>query len=420
MKAVSLKSEEHLNRAGRPGLLDGLARRLVLGGQLNKLQKGRLIIREAQQEYVFGQQAAADEFTVTITVKNMRFYGDLAFGGSIGAGEAWMQGYWECDNLVNLVRLMVRNRNMLDEMEGPLTLIARPLRKLSHLVNRNTRQGAKRNISAHYDLGNDFFALWLDASMMYSCAIFEPEGISLAQAQYARLERVCQRLNLKSSDHLVEIGSGWGALAIHAARHYGCKVTTVTISNRQYELAKQRIEDAGLSEQITIMLKDYRDLDGHYDKLVSLEMIEAIGFEQYDSYFAKCSELLKPGGRMLIQAITIEDDRFDEYRKNVDFIQQYIFPGSCLPSQREMHASIARVSDMTVTSVDDIGLHYATTLHHWRMNFFKKIDHVRNLGYPETFIRMWEYYLCYCEGGFLEQSISDVLLTSEKPRHPNV
>lgn len=293
MKAVSLKSEEHLNRSGRPGLLDGLARRLVLGGQLNKLQKGRLIIREAQQEYVFGQQAVDDEFTVTITVNSPRFYGDLAFGGSIGAGEAWMQGYWECDNLVNLVRLMVRNRNMLDEMEGSLTVFARPLRKLSHLVNRNTRQGAKRNISAHYDLGNDFFALWLDASMMYSCAIFEPGDISLAQAQYVRLERVCQRLNLKTSEHLVEIGSGWGALAIHAARHYGCKVTTVTISNKQYQLAKQRIEDAGLSEQITIMLKDYRDLDGHYDKLVSLEMIEAIGFEQYDTYFAKCSSTLR-------------------------------------------------------------------------------------------------------------------------------
>jgi cyclopropane-fatty-acyl-phospholipid synthase len=415
MKAVSLRSEEHLNRSGRPGLLDGLARKLVLDGQLNRLQRGRLIVREGQQEYQFGQQAADDEFTVTITVNNPRFYGDLAFGGSIGAGEAWMQGYWECDDLVNLVRLMVRNRATLDEMEGPMTLFARPMRKLSLLVNRNTRRGAKRNIAAHYDLGNEFFSLWLDASMMYSCAIFEPADVSLAQAQFVRLERVCQRLRLKKGDHLVEIGSGWGALAMHAARHYGCKVTTVTISNKQYDLAKERIEGAGLSGQITLMLKDYRDLDGHYDKLVSLEMIEAIGFDQYDTYFAKCAELLKPGGRMLIQAITIENDRFDEYRKNVDFIQRYIFPGSCLPSLREMHASIARASDMTVTSVDDIGLHYATTLNHWRKNFFAKINHIRNLGYPESFIRMWEYYLCYCEGGFLEQSIGDVLLVAEKP-----
>jgi cyclopropane-fatty-acyl-phospholipid synthase len=415
MKAVSLNSEQHLNRSERAGLLDGLARKLVLGGQLNKLQRGRLVIRENQQEYTFGQAQGDDEFTATITVNSPRFYGDLAFGGSIGAGEAWMQGYWDCDNLVNLVRLMIRNRGMLDEMEGPLTLLAQPFQKLSHWINRNTRQGAKRNISAHYDLGNDFFSLWLDASMMYSCAIFEPADISLAQAQNVRLERVCQRLDLKSSDHLVEIGSGWGELAIHAARHYGCRVTTVTISTEQYELARQRIEEAGLSDQITILMKDYRDLDGQYDKLVSLEMIEAIGADQYDTYFAKCSGLLKSGGRMLIQAITIEDDRFDEYRKNVDFIQRYIFPGSCLPSVREMYASIARVSDMTVTRIDDIGLHYATTLNHWRRNFFAKITEVRKLGYPETFIRMWEYYLCYCEGGFLEQSISDVHLLAVKP-----
>jgi cyclopropane-fatty-acyl-phospholipid synthase len=270
MKAVSLNSEQHLNRSERAGLLDGLARKLVLGGQLNKLQRGRLVIRENQQEYTFGQAQGDDEFTATITVNSPRFYGDLAFGGSIGAGEAWMQGYWDCDNLVNLVRLMIRNRGMLDEMEGPLTLLAQPFQKLSHWINRNTRQGAKRNISAHYDLGNDFFSLWLDASMMYSCAIFEPADISLAQAQNVRLERVCQRLDLKSSDHLVEIGSGWGELAIHAARHYGCRVTTVTISTEQYELARQRIEEAGLSDQITILMKDYRDLDGQYDKLVSL------------------------------------------------------------------------------------------------------------------------------------------------------
>lgn len=415
MKAVSLKSEQHLNRSERNGLLDGLARKLVLDGHLKKLSRGSLTIIEGQERHVFGQDSCADEFTATITVNSPRFYGDLAFGGSIGAGEAWMQGYWDCDNLVNLVRLMVRNRQMLDDMEGPLTYFAQPLRKLSHMINRNTRRGARRNIAAHYDLGNEFFSLWLDQSMMYSCAIFEPADISLAQAQQVRLERVCQQLNLQKGDELVEIGSGWGGLAIYAALEYGCKVTTVTISREQFEWAKQRIEDAGLEDQITILMKDYRDLDGKYDKLVSLEMIEAIGAEQYDTYFSKCSDLLKPGGRMLIQAITIEDDRFEEYSKNVDFIQRYIFPGSCLPSVGEMGASIKRVSDLIVTRVDDIGLHYATTLRHWRNNFFARIEDVRNLGYPEAFIRMWEYYLCYCEGGFLEQSISDVHLVAEKP-----
>lgn len=415
MKSVSLKSETHLNPKARPGILDGLARKLVLKEQLNKLQTGQLIIREGSQEYVFGNKPDKDELTATITVNSARFYGDLAFGGSIGAGEAWMQGYWDCDDLVKLVRLMIRNRQLLDNMEGPWTLFSRPLQKMFHSINRNTRQGAKRNISAHYDLGNQFFSLWLDASMMYSCAIFEPAGISLAKAQHVRLERVCQRLDLKQGDSLVEIGSGWGALAMHAARHYGCKVTTVTISEAQYQLAKQRIEVAGLSGQITLLLQDYRDLEGQYDKLVSLEMIEAIGADQYEIYFAKCSELLKPGGRMLIQAITIEDERFEEYRKNVDFIQRYIFPGSCLPSVREMTSVISRVTDMKITRVDDIGLHYATTLNHWRRNFFKNINHVRNLGYSEAFIRMWEYYLCYCEGGFLEQSISDVHLVAQKP-----
>jgi cyclopropane-fatty-acyl-phospholipid synthase len=392
-----------------------MARKLVLGGQLNKLQKGRLIIREGEREFIFGQLGSNDEITATITVKSPRLYGDLAFGGSIGAGEAWMQGYWECDNLVNLVRLMVRNRDMLDDLEGPLTFFARPLRKLFHRVNRNTRRGARRNMCAHYDLGNDFFALWLDASMMYSCAIFEPAGISLDQAQQLRLEKVCRRLGLTDGDHLVEIGSGWGALAIYAAQHYGCQVTTVTISKEQYELAGQRIRASGLDGQITLLLQDYRDLQGQYDKLVSLEMIEAIGADQFDTYFAKCAELLKPGGRMLIQAITIEDDRFDEYRKDVDFIQRYIFPGGCVPSLREMKSSIARVSNLQVTRVDDIGLHYATTLNHWRSNFFTQVEQVRQLGYPETFIRMWEYYLCYCEGGFLERSISDVHLVAEQP-----
>lgn len=419
MKAVSLKSPQHLGNPDRPGLLDGVARKLFLNGQLRELRKGKLIIREGDRQYVYGLKPGSNDLAVTITVHSPRFYGDVAFGGSIGAGEAWMRGYWDCDDLVKLVRLMVRNRELLDQMEGPLTAFARPLLQLTHWINRNTRKGAKRNIAAHYDLGNDFFSLWLDKSMMYSCAIFEPPDISLAQAQQVRLERVCQRLDLQQSDHLVEIGSGWGALALHAVRNYGCKVTTITISKEQYELASQRIVQAGLTDQITIMLKDYRDLEGRFDKLVSLEMIEAVGADQYDSYFGKCSELIKPGGRMLIQAITIEDDRFDEYRKRVDFIQRYIFPGGCIPSVREMTASIARSTDMTVQGVEDIGLHYATTLNHWRKNFFENVEEIRKLGYPETFIRMWEYYLCYCEGGFLERSISDVHLVAIKNGQSN-
>jgi cyclopropane-fatty-acyl-phospholipid synthase len=390
-----------------------MAQRLVLS-KLEGIQHGTLVIKDAGQRHVFGQQNGDQTISAEITVNDARFYGDIAFGGSIGAAEAWMQGYWDCEDPVTLVRIMVRNRDLLDGMEGGLARLTRPLQKLFHWANRNTRSGAQRNISAHYDLGNDFFKLWLDESMMYSCAIFEPEDATLAEAQQTRLARLCERLDLQPDDHLVEIGTGWGSLAIYAATHYDCQVTTTTISREQYELAQQRIEAAGVQDRVTLLLKDYRDMSGQFDKLISLEMIEAIGYEQYETYFTKCAELLRPDGRMLIQAITIEDERFESYRRNVDFIQRYIFPGSCIPSEKVMRETIERTSDMAVKSIEDIGLHYATTLNHWRHNFFANIDAVRALGYPNEFIRMWEFYLCYCEGGFLERSISDVLLVAER------
>jgi cyclopropane-fatty-acyl-phospholipid synthase len=325
-----------------------------------------------------------------------------------------MQGAWDCDDLVSLMRIMARNRDLVDGMERGLARLSRPLQKFFHWVNRNTRRGAERNIAAHYDLGNDFFQLWLDKSMMYSCAIFDHAGATLAEAQETRLERVCQLLELHPEDHLVEIGSGWGSLAIHAASRYGCRVTTTTISRQQYELARQRIVAAGLENRVTVLLEDYRDLTGTYDKLVSLEMVEAIGHEQHEEYFAQCARLLRSGGRMLIQAITIEDERFEQYRKDVDFIQRYIFPGSCLPSVKVMREIIESQGQMEISSIEDIGLHYATTLNRWRQNFFGRLAEVRALGYPEEFIRMWEFYLCYCEGGFLERTISDVLLVAER------
>jgi cyclopropane-fatty-acyl-phospholipid synthase len=325
-----------------------------------------------------------------------------------------MQGTWDCDELVNLIRIMARNRDLLDGMERGLARLSRPLQKIFHWVNRNTRRGAERNIAAHYDLGNEFFQLWLDESLMYSCAIFEHDNATLSEAQETRLERVCQRLDLQPSDHLVGIGSGWGGLAIHAASRYGCRVTTTTISRQQCTLARQRIAAAGLADRVTVLLEDYRDLTGTYDKLVSLEMIEAIGHEHHEQYFAQCAKLLRPGGRMLIQAITIEDARFEQYRKDVDFIQRYIFPGSCLPSVQVMREIIESADQLEVSSIEDIGLHYATTLNHWRQNFFRRLAEVRALGYPEEFIRMWEFYLCYCEGGFLERTIGDVLLVAER------
>jgi cyclopropane-fatty-acyl-phospholipid synthase len=303
-------------------------------------------------------------------------------------------------------------------METGAARLTRPLQQLFHRINRNTRDGARRNIAAHYDLGNDFFALWLDESMMYSSAIFPDAGSDLATAQRHRLDVICRKLELGPEDHLVEIGSGWGGFAIHAAREFGCRVTTTTISRQQHELARQRIEAAGLADRIDVLLRDYRDLDGQYDKLVSIEMIEAVGSDHYETYFSQCARLLKPGGRLLIQAITIADQQYRYAEKNVDFIKRYIFPGGCLPSLSVMINTITRVSDMLVTAVEDIGLDYARTLRHWRHNFEARIEEIRALGYPESFLRMWMFYLTYCEGAFLERAISDVHLEAEKPARP--
>jgi cyclopropane-fatty-acyl-phospholipid synthase len=300
-------------------------------------------------------------------------------------------------------------------MEKGIARLTEPLQKLFHWVNRNTHEGARRNISAHYDLGNEFFALWLDETMMYSAAIFENQQTGLHDAQNARMRQICERLQQRPDDHVLEIGTGWGGFALFAAQNYGCRVTTTTISREQYEKAKERVAQAGLEDRISVLFEDFRNLEGQYDKLVSIEMIEAIDHALFDTYFSKCSELLKADGAMLIQAITIADQRYEEYRKSIDFIQRYIFPGSGLPSSAVMTDCVARKTDMRLLGLEDIGLHYATTLQRWRENFFAHIEQVREQGFSSTFIRMWEFYLCYCEGAFLERAISDVQILFAKP-----
>lgn len=414
MKSVRLSSNQHLAGTPRPGLFSGMARKIVLA-QLRRLKTGHLKISEPGGELFFGESTPDASLSAHITVRDTAFYSELAFGGSIGAGEAWMQGIWDCDDLVSLVRLLLRNRNVLDQMDSGTARLTAPLQKFFHMVNRNTREGARRNISAHYDLGNEFFALWLDETMMYSCAIFEHEDMSLHAAQIARLDRVCQALQLKPGEHVVEIGTGWGGFAIHAASHYGVRVTTTTISEEQFTLANERVKAAGLGDRITLLREDFRDLEGRFDKLVSIEMIEAIDTPLYRPFFEKCSALLEDDGLMLLQAITIADQRYDPKRKNIDFIQRYIFPGSGLPCTAAMSQTVADHTDMRLLHMQDIGLHYATTLHHWRDNFHDRLDEVRKLGYPEPFIRMWDYYLCYCEGAFLERAISDVHMIFSKP-----
>lgn len=326
-----------------------------------------------------------------------------------------MLGYWTADNLTNVIRLMCLNQSVMDNLEGGYQWFTRPMLRVLHWLNSNTTEGSRKNIAAHYDLGNDMFQLFLDPTMMYSSAMFNAHTKTLQQASELKLKAICDKLDLKPDDHVVEIGTGWGGFAIYAAQNYGCRITTTTISRQQYELAKSRVEAAGLSDRITLLLEDYRHLQGQYDKLVSIEMIEAVGYQYYDTYFAKVSSLLKPDGLALIQAITIADQRYESAKKSVDFIQRYIFPGSCIPSNTAMLNSITKNTDLRLFDLEDIGPHYATTLRMWRENFFANIEQVRRLNYSEEFIKMWEFYLCYCEGGFEERALGDVHLLLAKP-----
>ncbi|WP_455204613.1 class I SAM-dependent methyltransferase [Kaarinaea lacus] len=405
----------------RLSILNNLARKLVFK-QLKSLEYGQIVLHEGGEQYRFGDLATDFSVSANIHVHKPHFYAELAFGGSIGAGESYMMGHWSTDSLTDVVRIMVRNMDVLDGMESGFASIATPVRKALHWLQRNTREGSRKNISAHYDIGNDLFELMLDPTMMYSCGIFPDENTSMEQASRAKLKRICEKLNLSPDDHVIEIGTGWGGFAIYAAQHYGCQVTTTTISRQQYKLAQQRIKKLGLQDKITVLLQDYRDLDGQYDKLVSIEMIEAVGHAFYDTFFNKCSQLLKPNGVMLLQAITIADQRYEQAKRSVDFIQRYIFPGSCIPSNTTILSSVSKASDMRLFHHEDIGFHYATTLRKWREAFFANIARVKALGYNEQFIRMWDFYLSYCEGGFQERAISDVHMLFTKPlsRHQSV
>jgi cyclopropane-fatty-acyl-phospholipid synthase len=398
--------------ARRLPLLTGLARQ-ILHRMLGGLHTGRLTLVDGSERHSFGPGGAPH---ATLIVRDATFYADAVYGGSIGVAESYMLGHWQTDALTDLIRLMVLNREVIDGMdERGLARLASPARKFLHWLNRNTHAGSRRNIAAHYDLGNEFFATFLDETWMYSSAIFAREDMSLAEASTAKLDRICRKLALTPDDHVLEIGTGWGGFALHAAGNYGCRVTTTTISAQQYALAQQRIEAAGLQDRVTLLMQDYRALDGQYDKLVSIEMIEAVGHQFYDAYFRQCARLLKPHGQFLLQGITITDQRFEAAANSVDFIQRYIFPGSTIPSVTALLDSATRASDLRLFHLEDIGPHYATTLAHWRENFYANIDQVRSLGYGEEFIRMWTFYLCYCEGGFAERALGDAQMLLVKP-----
>ena len=396
--------------------IDGLSRKKV-HERLSRIQFGKIEIIEGENILSFGDDDSS--FEAKIIINDYKFYSELVFGGSIGAAEAFMMEYWDTDDLTIIVRILLLNRSILDEFDSGFGSILKPLRKLAHWLQRNTRKGSQKNISAHYDLGNEFFETWLDSKMMYSCAIFKNNDSSLEEASTLKIDRICKKLDLKESDHLLEIGTGWGGFAIYAAKNYGCKVTTTTISKEQHQMAKLRVDEEGLSSRINLLLEDYRDLSGQFDKIVSIEMIEAVGYQFYSDYFKKCSSLLKPDGLMVLQAITIADQQYKKSIKSVDFIQKYIFPGGCLPSVSCMTEVMTAHTDLRVTNIEDIGPHYALTLKEWRDSLYENIEKIKKMGYSDTFIRMWHYYLCYCEGAFIERAIGDVQMILMKPENRN-
>ena len=411
MKSPSLVSKSSLSTTHN--LTSALLRRGVMR-QLGQLKNGHLVVIENGERLMFGDSTAG--LVGEVQIHDASLWGMIASNGSIGAGEAFIHGYWSSPDLTKVIRVLVSNMEVLDAMEGGLARLGRPLIRGLHWINRNTRKGSQKNIAAHYDLGNEMFEQFLDPTMMYSAAQFLSADDTLEQAQLNKLERICQKLNLKPEDHLLEIGTGWGSMALFAAQHYGCKVTTTTLSKEQFDYTKARVDALGLHDQVTLLLEDYRDLTGQYDKLVSIEMIEAVGHHFLPSYFKQCSHLLKPHGLMLLQAITIREQRYEQAKSSVDFIQRYIFPGGALPSVKKMLEIVGKDTDMNLMHMEDFGLHYAKTLRLWHENFRRAHGRLTELGYDEYFLRLWEFYLCYCEGGFLERSIGTAQLLLAKPQ----
>lgn len=382
---------------------------------LSKLQVGSLTLHEGPCSHHFGSVDKPHEPQAEVHIHSPAVYSQMLTGGSIGSGEAYMKGYWSSPDAMDVMRIFSANLVLLNKFDASQSVFVKLALKIAHRFNRNTYKGSQLNIAAHYDLGNEFFQLFLDPTMMYSSALFSDKSASLEVASETKLDELCQQLELKADDHLLEIGTGWGGMAIHAAKNFGCRVTTTTISQEQYDFASARVREEGLEGQITLLCEDYRNLTGEYDKLVSIEMIEAVGHDFYQNYFRMCSGLLKPNGKMVIQAITMADQRYKEARDSVDFIKRYIFPGGCLPSVAVMAQHIARDTDMQIVHLRDITNDYAETLAHWRQRFLANLEAVRGMGFSEEFVRMWDFYLCYCEGGFRERVISTVQLAFAKP-----
>ncbi|MFY8327399.1 class I SAM-dependent methyltransferase [Pseudoalteromonas sp. ZZD1] len=394
--------------------LQKIYKKLVFGA-FNSIEEGHITLIESNDVVHFGNKADSHR-AVKLNVNNVAMYKAFALSGSVGAGESYILGHWDCDDLTKLIEIFAINQAQLDAFEKKFAFLSNIHFRLNHLKNKNSETGSKKNIVAHYDLGNELYSSFLSTEMLYSSAVYPSKDATLEQAQSHKLDLICQQVDLQQGDSVIEIGTGWGAFAIYAATHYGCHVTTTTISDEQHAYVEAKINQLGLTEKITLLKQDYRLLEGRFDKLVSIEMIEAVGHEFLPSFFKKCNELLKDSGAMLIQAITIADQRYQHYLKNSDFIQQYIFPGGCLPCIDEMNKQIMQQSDMVVHSVKDIGVHYARTLADWRTRFIASWPEIDKVKFDQRFYRLWLFYLAYCEGAFRTRVTSTVHLVARKPR----
>lgn len=396
-------------RGALPGAIDRGARSLLLR-RLGQLASGHIELVDAGGTHGIGDSA---QEPITLTVHRPCFYRRAITGGALGAAAAYLNGDWDCPDLLGLFRLFLRDQQAGAQMNNGRLADLRA--RLGHALRANTRRGSRRNIRDHYDLGDDLFALFLDESMTYSAAAFDETDRSLEDAQTAKLDRICRKLGLRPEHHVLEIGTGWGSFALHAARHYGCRVTTTTLSDAQYNHTTARVAEAGLADRITVLQRDYRDLEGEYDRLVSIEMIEAVGHANLGTFFRCCAERLRADGLMLLQVITTSDREYERYRRSVDFIQRYVFPGSLCPAPSALTTAMGRSSDLRITHLEDLSTDYERTLREWRTRFWERIEDVRALGYPERFVRLWDYYLQYCEAGFAERHIGDLQLVLARP-----
>ncbi len=400
-----------LNHTNPPSLVTKSFRSLLFR-HLRRMRGGRLTVHDGCDVWHFGTDDA--ELSASITIHSRRMYRRMVSGGELGIAASLIDGDWSCDDLTALVRMAIRSSEVTSRMETGWGWFSQVWGRILHAWRRNTRGRARRNIHQHYDLGNEFYRLWLDETMNYSAAVFESPQVSLRDASVAKMRRCCESLALQPQDHLLEIGTGWGGLAVFAAESYGCRVTTTTISDEQYHFARHRVQQAGLEHRVTVLRQDYRDLRGTYDKLVSIEMIEAVGHEFLDTFFGKCGELLQPDGLMLLQAIVIEDCKYRSYLRSTDFIRHYIFPGGCLPSVGTLIAAASRAARMRPLLLEDLAPHYAETLRRWRHAFHARLSDIDRLGFDDRFVRMWDYYLAYCEAAFRERQVNDVQLLLAK------